>query len=369
MQLDYEKLTIEQKEDLADALSACPVISDRDRRQTLVDNLPNQIKNTLRISDSERVDAINILRACNDCPEGFQKLLETIKFVGGKDSLALGNLKKCLERLSNNRLIDESELYRELQKLNYTAQEISFRGYVAKHSKFGAFLIYGNEDHGQKFLLNRLVQRNRNEILNGKRIPISFDTVIHTNDIITLWKRLNKELTKNSEAAFVGTDEEKSTLRKSLLELLTMQHVMIIFHHVQKLTKDVIDAWIREFINPLFKEFQDCLNSKLLEFDMFIFMLDYTGETASFELPFIQNDVPDQPMLMRIPEISKLKVEDLSNWILACEKLPKSLASDPENSAKMILNNSAGIPLTALKVICELCDHDWQERESQWLKL
>ncbi len=116
MELDYNKLTIEQKEDLVNALLACPVMRDRVKRQTLVDNLPDQIKNVIRISDADRVDAINILQACNDYLKGFQNLLDTIEYVGGKDSLALGNLKKCLERLSNNRLIDESELYKELQK-------------------------------------------------------------------------------------------------------------------------------------------------------------------------------------------------------------------------------------------------------------
>jgi formylglycine-generating enzyme required for sulfatase activity len=116
MLLNYDKLTIEQKNDLANALLACPVMRDRVRRQTLVDNLPLQIRDNFQITGVGLDDAFNILRVSNDYSTGLQELLNVIEALEGGESKPFIELKRCIERLRNNRPIDKSELYRQLQK-------------------------------------------------------------------------------------------------------------------------------------------------------------------------------------------------------------------------------------------------------------
>lgn len=65
------------------ALLACPTMSDRHTRDTVVNDLPNDIKNNSRRNAQDNVDISNIVTACTNYPNGVHELIETVRFYEG----------------------------------------------------------------------------------------------------------------------------------------------------------------------------------------------------------------------------------------------------------------------------------------------
>ncbi|MDM8527412.1 hypothetical protein QUF58_04300 [Anaerolineales bacterium HSG24] len=73
------KLTFKGKRILINALLECPAISDRARRNTVIDNLPGPVQQTITRSNVALDDVANLVNACEK-HNGFADLLEVLEF-------------------------------------------------------------------------------------------------------------------------------------------------------------------------------------------------------------------------------------------------------------------------------------------------
>jgi|GEM_PF-3180865 len=77
------ELTSEYKLQLVDALLECPMVSDRDIRNSIVNHLPDSIKNTIQRHSADRVDVVNIVTRCSNFNDGIEKLINEVRLYEG----------------------------------------------------------------------------------------------------------------------------------------------------------------------------------------------------------------------------------------------------------------------------------------------
>ena len=77
-----------QKMELVNALLACRSFRDRRTRDSIVDEMSQEIRTGIRRSDVDRVDAINIVSRCMDFSDGIRTLVEMVRRYEG-DSLSM----------------------------------------------------------------------------------------------------------------------------------------------------------------------------------------------------------------------------------------------------------------------------------------
>lgn len=82
-----------QKRQLIEALLACPTVSNRGMRDTVVNDLPSDIKMNIRRNDVDRIDVANLVTACLNYTNGLSELIESVRFYEG-NSLPMQQLDR-----------------------------------------------------------------------------------------------------------------------------------------------------------------------------------------------------------------------------------------------------------------------------------
>lgn len=86
---------VSPKMELVDALLGCASFRDRGTRDRIVDELPQQISNTITRSDVNRVDAISIVSRCMDFPDGVRILVDRVRAFEG-DTIPMSEVEAVL---------------------------------------------------------------------------------------------------------------------------------------------------------------------------------------------------------------------------------------------------------------------------------
>ncbi|MGD9210639.1 MAG: hypothetical protein PVI90_07675, partial [Desulfobacteraceae bacterium] len=86
------KQKVPTKNELIDMLLECSMMRDRQTRDSIVDELPSDIKSTIKRHSAERVDVSNIVSRCMDFKNGISSLIENLERVEGS-SEAMKHLK------------------------------------------------------------------------------------------------------------------------------------------------------------------------------------------------------------------------------------------------------------------------------------
>ncbi|MCP4701094.1 MAG: hypothetical protein GY862_30210 [Gammaproteobacteria bacterium] len=79
-----QNLTNPQKRELAQLLLACPAIEDKGSRETLLQQLPEDVAGAIKSHDTAKTHVLNIVTACVNYPGGLDHLLEALRFFDGK---------------------------------------------------------------------------------------------------------------------------------------------------------------------------------------------------------------------------------------------------------------------------------------------
>src|SRR6266516_4329377 len=116
-----------------------------------------------------------------------------------------------------------SNVYNALLKLNYRNQAELFRKLITK-SQVGAFLIYGEEDYGQRWLLNRLISRVPCTIA-GKIVSINLKSIARRWALNALYRELGRQLGLDSALAPQNVIEQIHGWWQT-------QTVILIFHNL-----------------------------------------------------------------------------------------------------------------------------------------
>ncbi|HEU5373867.1 MAG TPA: hypothetical protein VFV38_00360 [Ktedonobacteraceae bacterium] len=249
-------------------------------------------------------------------------------------------------------------LYQALSKLNYHAQMNVFLR-LLKHSKVGAFLIHGAADHGQRWLLNRLM---------GHAIRTSDDLVLPIS--FGYWDRrdLSVILQKIGERLNLRRNSSLQEIIEHLHACWQKRSVILIFRDAG----DVPPPLLRD----LKEQFWDVLVQRTRrgpspqeQARLLLFLVDEAGNVG--EWPFSCAEQPDASwspdVPVKPPMITPIGVADLTTWMqIVCEDLPAKIRDTP---AQIIWQQAReGIPQLVLEHLCELGNCEWLEMEHVWMK-
>ncbi|MCI5126913.1 MAG: caspase family protein [Candidatus Electrothrix sp. AUS3] len=87
-----------KKGKLVNALLTCPCMRHRDTRDAIVDELPDNIKNTIQRNTTDKVDVRNIVTRCLDFKHGFHELIKTVRDYEG-DSLGMQQVDSIIRQM------------------------------------------------------------------------------------------------------------------------------------------------------------------------------------------------------------------------------------------------------------------------------
>ena len=260
---------------------------------------------------------------------------------------------------------DIEKVHSALLKLGYQEQVGLFSKLARKHS-IAAFLIHGPSDHGQRWLLNRLVTQHIPQSLAINPIAINLGTRSRKNVINSLWRELGGRFGLRGSLAIA----ENIVIR--VHEAWRNRHVIVIMESVHLIPEPELRKIINDFWLPLVEKCNDAKNSSK-ESKLYIFLIDYEGITSEWNLPFVERiDVTWRPQVpIKSPRLTSFAYEDLTDWIVRAEEdLPNSMVNLIDDAVDDILDNSdGGIPEFVLDELCFKLGFDWHEVKSNWLKI
>ena len=278
--------------------------------------------------------------------------------------IAIG-IRRSLEELFEAQKQKQVNLYRALLKLGYRQQARLFRRAIASES-VAAFLIHGLPEHGQRWLLNRLIVQYLPENLNSKDVVIGMTRLTRQTTVNAFWRELGGR---------VGIKKRKLTpteVADGVYDWWRTQDVILVFHHVEESPEDAIQRMIEEFWIPLAQRVQypgtgDRRNKLLM------FLVDYEGKAEDWELPFVEKlDAAWKPHTpIKTPEIQEFTENELMDWLDGeYSDLPPELTHGIDDKVEEILDISeGGIPELVLIEICDQCGLNWYEEKDKWLRL
>jgi len=252
-----------------------------------------------------------------------------------------------------------SRLYKALLKLNYHNQVNLFLQLIER-SQVGAFVIHGESEHGQSWLLNRLVRlvpRN----MTGKVVSVNLQCLTHRWDIDALRYQLRR-------CASLTASHSLQEIAEQVHGWWQTQTVILIFHNLDVMDAKYIQKFFQDFWLPLVEKARS-VPCPSPYYRLLMFLVDHGGSVDTWPISFAERlDSSWQPDIpIRPPRISRFPRDVLVKWIEhELETLPAKMRSiEVEDILK---NSEDGIPQFVLEYICDLCDCDWFEREHIWIR-
>ncbi|NES21588.1 MAG: DUF342 domain-containing protein, partial [Symploca sp. SIO3E6] len=135
----------------------------------------------------------------------------------------LQEISQQIEVLDKN--VSSEQLYKLLLRLGYKRQVRLFRQLVEAQS-ISAFLIHGSPEHGQRWLLNRLVGQYVPQSISGKVVKIDLSRKVRRTNVSALWRQLG------SYFNLTGRGISPSEIAERVYRCWQTQNVLFVFHDV-----------------------------------------------------------------------------------------------------------------------------------------
>lgn len=276
---------------------------------------------------------------------------------------AIHEEEEYLEEIEQN--IDKLEridiaitLHKALLKLNYQSQ-VSLFLQMTEHSKAGAFLIHGEADYGQCWLLNRLVQRVI-ESVDDVVIPISF-CPWQRWDLNTVLREVGKKLNVRNISSLYEVVER-------VYDCWQKKTVIFIFHRVGDVDPHVLQEIKEQFWDELVRRSRERPGQKEKS-RLLMFFVDDAGSLDEWPFPCVEQVdaswTPEMPI--KSPVLAPIGIEELTSWMKhECEELSSKIRNTPVHEIWHRTNK--GTPQDVLEHLCMLGDCDWSELERLWIK-
>ncbi len=254
------------------------------------------------------------------------------------------------------------KLHQALQRLNYHHQVKFFRTFVEQHP-IGAYLIHGEEDSGQKWLLNRLLMKQVPNWTNAKVISVTLNRKSRATYTKALWQELG------GRVGLINQPSQTQIIDK-VAQLCQNRTVVLIFDRLDEMPEECMSQFLGQFWLPLVKSASGLIQSPSR---LLMFLIDHSGcveEWDCVDFAEILSPTWEPHIPVKLPKITLLCEQELTFWIEnALDDLPLKLTNKVEESVRYILENSDGDwPQAAIYRICELCDCNWYDWEKVWLK-
>ncbi|MGB3790653.1 MAG: hypothetical protein WA949_21780 [Phormidesmis sp.] len=261
------------------------------------------------------------------------------------------------------------DVYLMLRRLGYQQQIRLFRQTI-ESEPIAAFLIHGYPEHGQSWLLNRIVVQYVPYFLTGKVIGVHASRKIRQNDASALWREVA------GRVGLRGRQYTPSEIAQQVGQCLSTQNVLLVFHDVEILPEATLHELIQDFWLPLVNEVQAQLSSQGKEqskYKLLMFLIDYEGCVEESEVLFAEklDESWKSTVPIKSPKITEFSDGDLLDWVEAeFDRLPPALTARVDDEVRAILESTEnGIPELVLDVICNYCGFDWYEESKKWLNL
>jgi hypothetical protein len=272
--------------------------------------------------------------------------------------------------VSLERTSADGRLYQALLKLGYRKQVQMFRKFVENHP-IAAFLIYGGVEHGQKWLLNRLVVQHTRDSITGKVITVNLARVARRNDVTALWRELGKQV------GLSRGQSEVSAIVERVYQWWRTQNVLLIFYDVDFLPEAFLRELLQDVWTPLAaqtaRETSDWNRDSETAHRLLMFLVDQTGCVGDWSVPFAEILEPSwQPKTpVKLPILKEFTESELTSWLdFSADDLPLNLVEQADDSVQDILDNSDnGVPEPTFEEICQRVGLIWVEAEKRWMKL
>lgn len=274
---------------------------------------------------------------------GLAALEETYKAVTG---LAL------LESTAPN--IQSPESYELVANVR---QLLSFLDYRSQTHRFDdavdgsparAFVIHGESQNGQRWLLNRLVYSNFGDLDPANRIVLSppRDDI----DVQEFWDCLGDRLLNERSAA-------PSKILDYLFQRWQQEDVVLVVNDADRMLTTTPCQIMQQLWQPLMQRFVEAESASKPKHKMYLFILDNLGTAESWQLKCaedLEEDDWDAPIAL--PMIQAFKQRDVKTWVGQCRGLPNLLPSPqtPEQvSERLWRKGRQGIPEPTMQAICD----------------
>lgn len=323
--------------------------------QQELDNLNEDIE---FYRDSERTEDLR--------PQEKLRLKRQIKQAETKRDSVIQQLQE-LDKTCNS-----EQLYRNLLKLGYERQVELFLRAIQTQQSVAAFLIHGSYKHGQRWLLNRLVEQYVPESISGRKIRMDLSRSVGRTDVKALWRDLGARLGKR------GQQLPPLELAEGVYRWWQTENVLLIFNDINLMPKDHLEKLIGEFWKPLANKAIKLANQAIKadsgasNYKLLMFLVDYDGSVGNLDHLFAEQvqrnkaDVPVKP-----PSIGKFTQKNVSDWMLhEFSELPRELTHNVDDTVREILSESdQGIPEDVLRGIFDRCGYDYYEEVERLWKL
>ncbi|MCH2247056.1 MAG: serine protease [Crocosphaera sp.] len=267
----------------------------------------------------------------------------------------------------------EQDFIQALHQFNYREEVGIFAQFLGSDAPIGAFLICGEEETGQSWLLNRLW---RDEV-RASNSGVKYQFKVNKKwTIETIWEKVGGVL---------GVAPEPNVIAEKMYEYWqNSEPVALVLYPVEKLKRSVLQQLIEELWIPL-ANYAENVES---EVPLLLFLVDTgNGNNSAIEAvsaqPNYNSDCPNIPVVLNLKE--QFFDKDINSWTNIYRETIKSLfrqnyftnnldrVDDLENrksispiqhfkrEIKSYNAREDSTPEDVLQRICELCEHDLEE--------
>ena len=253
---------------------------------------------------------------------------------------------------------DYSLLFDLLLKIDFHQQRQLVKQAISMHRTAG-FLLYGDSDCGQQFLVNRLFRLKQGW---QNKSPIKIDVSANSTGrrISNLWGRLCDWFSLSRDA------KPRQVLEKTCDRLLA-QDVIFIFDSVDyMLPGGLLAAWLEDFWVPLVKMAEGLPQR---ETHLLMFLVDNCGRVGQSNLMLAEKiDQPEYPYLpLRLPPACKFPLEALEDWFDDVREYTYFQIPTTLTPQELLEKSGNGIPQFVYEEICQQYGVSLEGVITQWL--
>ncbi|CDM92921.1 MULTISPECIES: hypothetical protein [Limnospira] len=285
-----------------------------------------------------------------------------------KESLAsmqdeVSELRQDIKSLNqpHPRETTEEKLLKALLNLDYDKQANLFKEFVENH-QIGACLVHGSCESAPRWLLNRLIRNVPNGNTSNYVKQIKFSRRINTSSLERLFQEISRKICRVQTSSVAAIYEK-------ILEVWQSQTVILIFENTQEVEESYLEAFLQEFWQPL-AELASQKGTTDKNKSLLLFLLDEDGYTNDWNITYTQDPTSEliPKTMIKFMEIQPIKPRQLSSW-LELDICARNLLQYSDRLVDEVFRESQnGLHQYILEKICCLCQIEWEDYVSTWMK-
>lgn len=256
-----------------------------------------------------------------------------------------------------NKVDNEVEKFKlALKELNYDPQKYLFRQSINQVKPAGTFLIHGQPNYGQRWLVNQF----------SYDVPYFTDAFYsslcfkrHRRNIRTLWENLAQQ---------VGSDSASPPdIVEAFYKHWETRTVMLCFRDVDLVDEKYLNNLLLRLWRPLVTRVLQEVQSAEEPNDknpLLLFLIDNQGCKEKLGIRCINHFDCNSPEIpVEIQELSPFDKTEINRWVKTKKQLFTTQSSNSPYIKTIIqdITERNSKPEKALEAICSWCDLDWYE--------